>query len=337
MTGTRATRKPTGLPSWPIGLLTGPEKSGKTFQAAKAATSELIGGTYWVGIGEDDPDEYGAFADFDIVQHDGTYRDFLGAVDWAVAQPPMTDGKPNLIVMDSGTRLWDLICDDLQDEANARERRKAARSNRAAKDGDQQITMDLWNTGKQRWNHVLDTLREHEGPVLITARLDTVTVMDDRGQPTTQKETKVKAEKSLPYEVGFIVEFPVMGEAVLTGVRSLRVKAAGATRKPLKDFTVDKLWHDLGLADEVGARTHSPAGGERPNAESIIAAIPRADLAGVRRLWQVANHHGLLTETDDDGAPIQHLIDARVAHLRMLEEMAAEAEASIDHPSEVAS
>ena len=62
-------------------------------------------------------------------------------------------------------------------------------------------------------------------------------------------------------------------------------------------------------------------------------------MATIRRLWQVANHHGLLTETDDDGAPIQHLIDARVAHLRMLEEMEAEqaAEASSDHPSEVAS
>ena len=78
---TLQTRKPTGIPSWPIVLLTGVEKSGKTYAAAAASASEMVGRTLWLGIGEDDPDEYGAIPGtrFEIVVHDGTYRSILAA------------------------------------------------------------------------------------------------------------------------------------------------------------------------------------------------------------------------------------------------------------------
>lgn len=68
------TRKPTGKPSWPLLLAAGGEGTGKSYLAAEASASDLIGKTYWLGYGEQDPDDYGNIpgADFDIVEHDGT-------------------------------------------------------------------------------------------------------------------------------------------------------------------------------------------------------------------------------------------------------------------------
>lgn len=279
---TLTTRKPTGKPSWPILLLAGAEKAGKTYSAAEASASGLIGRTLWVGVGEDDPDEYGALpgARFEIVEHDGTYRGILAALAACAAQPPVK-GKPNLIVLDSATRLWDLLCDQAQHEANERDRAKARKFNRKPAEDDVQVTMDLWNTAKQRWAHVLDTLRAHQGPSIVTARLESVTVLDGKGQPTTDRTWKVKAEKSLPYDVGCIVEMPRRGETFLAGVRSLRFKPdpANPDRTKYDEFTVEKLWRDLGLADGAGVRSHSGIDPEdKPAAEAEQA---RTDLSAL--------------------------------------------------------
>ena len=214
------TRKPTGLAPWPITLVAGAEKAGKSWSAAEASGSDLIGRTLWVGIGEDDPDEYALIpgANFEIVEHAGTYRSILDELTNAVAEPQ--GDKPTLIVVDSMTRLWDLIVGDVQEIANRRAREKARKYNKPVSDDDVQISMDLWNTAKQRWEHVIDTLRFHTGPVVLTARLKQVTVMGADGKPTTEKTWKIEAEKSLPYDVGAIVELPARGEAYLSGVAS---------------------------------------------------------------------------------------------------------------------
>lgn len=217
MTTELRTRRPSGKPSWPIVLIAGAEKAGKSWACAAASASDLVGRTLWLGLGEDDPDEYANVpgADFEIVEHDGTYRGFLRALEAAVAAPRVDD-LPNLIVWDSATRGWNLLCDMAQDEANARAKRKGKNTDEA------DISMDLWNIAKQRWAHIMDTLRDHDGPVLITARLDEVTVMSG-GKPTTDKVLKVQAEKSLPYDVGAVVEMPERGKVFLKGVRSARL------------------------------------------------------------------------------------------------------------------
>lgn len=297
------TRRPTGQPSWPILLLAGAEKAGKSWSCAAASGSDLIGRTLWVGIGEDDPDEYGVIpgADFEIVQHDGTYRGILNTLSACVAQPPV-DGKPVLIVVDSMTRLWDLLTDDIQATANARARRKAEKSGRPVGGDDAQITMDLWNTAKQRWAHVMDTLRQHAGPVLLTARLEQVTVMDGNGQPTADKTLKVKAEKSLPYDVAGIVEMPEPGKTYLRGVRSTRLKAT--SRVDLPNFTVHGLWEQLGLADATpGGRHHSGIAvrdtdtdptpdPDDSSLETALAAVAAAEtVEALRGVWSTHAPH----------------------------------------------
>jgi hypothetical protein len=258
------TRKPTGLPSWPILLIAGAEKAGKTYAAAAASASDLIGRTLWVTIGEDDPDEYGAIpgARFEIVQHDGTYRGILGALDECVSELKGAE-KPGLIILDSGTRLWNLLSDEAQTSANRRAAAKAAKFGRPAPDADTTIGMDLWNLAKQRWDHVMDCLRDHQGPSIVTARLDMTAVVDEKGEPTKEKTWKVQAHKSLPFDVGAIVELPAPGDAVLTGVRSLRVKNAQTGRRPFPKFTVEKLWQEMGLAETTGERSHTSATGQQ--------------------------------------------------------------------------
>lgn len=257
---TLKTRKPTGLPSWPIVLITGPEKSGKSYAAAAASASDLIGRTLWVAIGEDDPDELGAIegARFEIVDHSGTYRSILSALD-ECQRELAGDEKPGLIVLDSATRLWNLLCDEAQVMANIRAKKK----NRVVSEDGADITVDLWNLAAQRWAHVMDILRDHQGPSIVTARQDVVTVIDKDGKPTRDKDRKVQAHKSLPFDVGAIVELPEPGEAVLTGVRSLRVKNAQVARRPFPKFSVDALWREMGLDGEAADRKHTAATGEQ--------------------------------------------------------------------------
>lgn len=320
------TRKPTGKPSWPILLLAGAEKTGKSYSAALATSSPLVGRSYWVTIGEDQPDEYGQLGDFDIVEHDGTYRGILNAVTVAGLEPAPETGVP-LLVIDSMTRLWDLITGHAQDVANQR----AAKRNRASKDSDAQITMDLWNAAKDQWNHVMDAVRAFPGPVILTARLDVVAVMNDAGQPTPQKTTKVQAHKSLPFDVGAVIEMPARGDTWITGVRSVRLKLAERTKAPA-EFSVDWFWHQLGLHDtETSSREHNaptvktPAA--RPTETAPVAAeaeFPAGQYAdSIEQETDLSKLHGLWTElleqdaldTDHDGATLRERILSRKTYL----------------------
>ncbi|PZE23887.1 hypothetical protein [Curtobacterium sp. MCBD17_028] len=284
------TRKPTGLPSWPIGLLAGKEKTGKSWACAQASASRLVARTLWIGIGENDPDEYGVVpgADFEIVLHDGSYRGILGAVRDAVAEP--RGDRPNLIVVDSGTRLWNLITDNAQVAANRRAKGRKNANN------DYTISMDLWNVAAQQWKDVMDVLRSHDGPVLVTARLDEVAVMDG-GQPTTERTWKVQGHKSLPFDVDWVVEMRERGKYLLTGVRSAHMPLEGP--QDVKGWTVDAMWSRLGIEQgaAMGARTHSDTVRESEDGEQSAAA-PRAQRPqGSGRNWiaeadQVATQEG---------------------------------------------
>lgn len=316
------TRQPSGRPAWPIMLIAGTEKSGKSYASAEASASDLVDRTFWIGVGEDDPDELGALdgARFEIVEHDSTYRSVLAAIE-AIHAEPVTD-KPHLIVLDSGTRVWDMLSDEIQITAN----RRAARKGREVPEDGVRPTMDLWNSAKQRWNHVLDALREHDGPVIITARLDETTVVDGE-KPTKDKDWKVKAEKNLPYDVGVIVQLRGFGNAFLTGVRSLRIKRNPSELTKLPDFTVDGIWRGLGLADATpSARSHSPASGAASVAADDDANKRRAallerlgdvcdekryDRADIAEQWQELKGHPLKDTNDLDG------IEALIADIEM--------------------
>ena len=274
MTRQRETRRPTGKPPWPIVLLAGVEGSGKSYKAAEATGSDLVGRSFWIGVGEDDPDEYANVpgADFEIVTHDGTYRDALAAIEWASAQKRV-DGKPSLLIVDSFGRAWDLLANMAQAEANKRRRDPS---------GEAKIASDLWNLAGARWDRMLDVLRRHDGPVIITARLERQTVFTEDGNPTKDKHNKIKAQKNLGYDANVVVELrdphgPDAG-AYVVKARSLTY-SADPSRK-IAPFTVDGLLRALGLAEK-------DATGERNHADLVIAEgedtadAARADLLGL--------------------------------------------------------
>lgn len=277
MTAERTTRRPTGLPGWPILLLAGAEGAGKSWALAEASGSELVGRTLWVPIGEVTDDEYGAIpgADFEFVNHDGTFRDIRDACWWA-AEQPRVDGKPTLLVVDSGTCLWEQLSGIAQQEAYHRAREKASRGRGAmpASAEDVRITPDLWNTAADRWGHILDALRHHDGPSIITARLEEVTEFVN-GEPTKNKVRSIKAQRSTPYDVTHIVEMPERGKAYLTKAKTTRMDFP--ERLILPGFTVDKLWRRLGIYESVGERHFARA--VVPQAAPLQQADPQQQAA----------------------------------------------------------
>jgi hypothetical protein len=236
------TRQPTGRPPWPLILLAGAEKTGKSWSWAEFSGSPLIDRTFVVEVGEGAADMYGAMpgARFEIVEHDGSYRAIKAALEAASTQP--TSGLPHCIVLDSATELWDLLTDEQQVIARARALRKGK------SEDDATITMDQWNVAKKRWRDAIDVLRGHNGPVIVTARFEQVAVMGPTGQPTTDKTWKIRAEKNLPFEVDAVVQMPRPRTYYLTGVRSMKLQLPPGEHLEYPTFTVERLLTDLGLA-----------------------------------------------------------------------------------------
>lgn len=270
-------RKLTGKPTWPITLLAGTEKVGKTWSAVEASISDLIGHTLWFPVGEDIPEEYRKLPGFDndrfdVVEYDGTYRGLRAAL---VDANSFRDrnGKPTLWVLDSASRLWDMLSAMAQIEANQRWARKHGNK---LPDEDVRPTVDIWNTATDRWGYVLDEFRAHQGPSILTARMELTTVMNSNGDPTKEKIQKIQAQKRLPFDVGAIVEMPVLGETYLSGVRSVKL-AQLDPRVKLPKFSMDELWRRLGLADEpVGQRTYSAIDPE--DKPALAAEVARQEL-----------------------------------------------------------
>lgn len=269
------TRRPTGKPPWPMLLIAGVEKAGKSYSGALLSASDLVDRTFWIEIGEGAADQYGAIpgARYEIVEHNGSYTAIADAVHAATRQP--RNGRPHAIVIDSITELWDLLSDEAQATANRRARAKAAERKQPTPTGDAQITMDLWNAAKKRWRRVIDDLRVYDGPVVLLARLELVAVMDAKGKPDASgaREWKVRAEKNLPFEADAIVKMTAPQTAALTGVRSTVLSTPPGEELSLPQFTIDGLLRMLGLDAEGATSQRSYTA---PQVEDVDALAPDA-------------------------------------------------------------
>ena len=297
------TRKPSGQPSWPLIFLAGMEGTGKTWAAAEATGMEAVGRAFFLEIGESMADEYINVpgANYEVIEHNGTFNDILGAVQWAASQP-VEDGAFNLLVVDSLTELWTLLTDEAQEIANRRRKPQPGQ--------DSQITMDLWNRAKARLEAFWEALRTFHGPVLATARLELVTVVGSDGKPTGLKEWKVRCQKDAPFRAQVIVQARKPQEWTLTKIASTRLKLAPGGEMPLPEFSVAKLLGEMGI--DAGAKastfiTLDPSGERAANQQQKSAAAaampenPSGELArlvalgdrdGLATLWRIASAHG---------------------------------------------
>lgn len=263
-----ATFRPNGLPSWPMLLIAGRGKTGKSYAAYEASGSDLIGRTFVIVFGERIEHEYGKIpgARFEFVDLDAyggqNYKGLMGAISAAIGEPS-EDGKPNHIVVDSAGRVWNWLCDEADRVARVRyaDKKKLSKIPTASTVADEiTISSDLWNSATSLWMDFLDLLKTHTGPVTLTSLIEEVTDFKD-GKPSKDRIWRISGQKRFSADVDVVVELPVYREAYVTGMRSMKwemVETGNHTRENrFHDFTVDKLWRTMGMDGAVTAAQHA--------------------------------------------------------------------------------
>lgn len=299
-------RPPTGAAGWPNLLIEGKEGTGKTYNTLRLSADPRVGYCFVIEVQEKRADEYAALGDFLIVDHDHTARGVVEAITDVLAQPP-EGGRPNVLIIDSLTGLWDLV---------KREAERIARSSRSArerleKDPDAEIEIghQAWNKAKDRfWWSWLNDLRSWPGVFLATARADEVAKFVDGRPIANQTDYRVDVEKGTPFMLDGTVRMRGPGVApVVTTAKSLRFTVPPDGLELLDDEPLASLVFDLyGAGTEVRlsvsqAKRCLVARAKAlgwPDEESIRKAAASA--------WEVASKR--LTEFD--AAAMASLLDA---------------------------
>ena len=321
-------RPPTGRVPWPLVLLEGEEKSGKSWSAALLSTSPRVGVTYWLDLGEGAADEYGAIpgARYQVLEHDGTYAQVLDqvlAVKDEAARAAAAGEPPVVLVIDSITALWEL----LKDWASERARTRKANRDKLARDPNAEITvsMDLWNDSGARYRRVMTQLLTFPGIVVVTARGKEVAALDDAGKPVEgSKEWKVEGHKTLPYDATAWMRMTRAQPPLLIGARSVHCGTVPGRDKPrpMPDFSLDWLVFDALRCDPRAAAVRDLrqlSGGEpdapAPDAQDTAspatlrflgrATAPGASHADLRALYDEVRGSNLLDVAvlNDAGEP----------------------------------
>jgi len=225
-------------------LVEGPSKSGRTWTALTLSTSPRVGRTFVFEFADagGSGDEYAALGRYELVVLDGGWDDFIAKLQ-AAADMPTENGRPNVIVIDSVTALWD----DLKwwAESRARRSRRGQAALAADPDAAVEVSTNYWNDAKSRWGLMLHILNQFEGIAVVIARADEVTAFEN-GQPVEGKTVyRVDAEKSLTANVTAVVRVTPNHDRLLMAARSslLVVPPSGLTLPP--EGTLDFLVFDL--------------------------------------------------------------------------------------------
>ncbi|KQP81557.1 hypothetical protein [Aeromicrobium sp. Leaf291] len=222
-------RKPTGQVPYPLLLVEGPEKAGKSLLPVVLSTSERVGMTYWIDLGEGAADEYAALpgAQYEVIEHDGSYRDILEqitAVYNEAARAAAAGEAPVVIVIDSMSAEWTMLVNWTNDRA--RRSKNGVRKLQADPDAEIDPTSNLWNDANKRHARIMDLLMSFPGIAIVTARGKEVAVIGPGGAPIEgRKEWKVEGQKNLAYDATAWIRLSRDPRgAELVGVRSLRMQ-----------------------------------------------------------------------------------------------------------------
>jgi hypothetical protein len=244
------TRPPTGRVPWPLILLEGGEKAGKSWAAAELSASDKVGQTYWIDLAEGSADEYGAIPGtrYLVVEHDGTFNQLLRCVDLVRDEARRTteaDEPPVVLVIDSMTAEWDLLKDW------ALERARGSKKNREllAKDPDAEIdvSMNYWNDATSRHRQLMTKLMTFPGIVVMTARGKETVAVDAGGRPVNgRKSYSVEGQKNLGYDASVWVRLSREHPPIVVGARSVHTGIRPGVDKPepMPTFTLEALIFD---------------------------------------------------------------------------------------------
>lgn len=283
------TRTPTGRVAYPMLLVEGPEKAGKSYAAFSLAASKKVGRTFVFDWGEGSADEYATLGPYEIVDHDGTHADFIAQLRLAT-QEPSEDG-PNVIVIDSVSVYWDA----LKDWTTHRARRSKANRKLLAEDPDAEINVpsNYWNDANDRWGQMIHLLRTWPGVAVLIARGKEVSKMANGAPVAGQTEWKVEAQKALPNVATAIVRVDAPRRARLVGARSVHVEVTGRgidlpAENPLEHAIFDVLGAGAGFGvspavePSMGGRTVANAKNELV---ALLAPLGDDARATAARLW----------------------------------------------------
>lgn len=258
---TLTTRKPTGAVPWPLILIEGSEKSGKSYAAALLSASPQVGRTVWLDLNEGAADEYGAIKGvrYEVIEHDGTWSSITGQVAAAKeeAEKAVANGeKPLVLVIDSMTAEWDLLKAWAESRARGTDfNKKKLRENPNA---EIDVSMNFWNDANSRHRKLMLLLMTFPGIVVMTARGKDVAALDAKGRPIPNtKEYKVEGNKSLAFDASCWIRMFRDKPAVMVGARSVNVGVRPGKDEPLRldpDWSLEGVIFNLLKCDP--ANTH---------------------------------------------------------------------------------
>lgn len=284
------TREPTGIVPWPLILVEGGEKAGKSWMIAELSASPKVGTTYWIDLGEGSADEYGAIPGtrYKVVVHDGTWKQILGrvaAVRDEAARAAAAGEPPVVIALDSGTAEWDLHKDHAAEKAKERLRKKGRA---VAEDAEVQISMDLWNEATARHKKLMTLLMTFPGIAIVTARGKEVAALDGNGRPIEgSKEYKVEGQKNLAYDCTVWLRVSRDSAPVVVGARSVHagVRPGVDRPRPAPGLTLEKVVFDILRCNPVEAHVRDLV---QPNADDTEQGINQTQLAELMALLATA-------------------------------------------------
>jgi hypothetical protein len=272
------TRKPTGVPPWPLLLIEGPEKSGKSWAAAEFTASDKIGQAYWVDLGEAAADEYAAIpgADYLVVNHDGTWADIIEQVTEIHAAAAKSD-KPVVLIIDSMTAEWEMLKDWAS--KRARESRFAQKQLRDDPNAEVKPSMNLWNDAGDRHRALMRLLMSFPGIVVMTARGKETAALDSDGKPIPKgRDYRVEGHKSLPFDASVWVRLSRDEPPTVIGCRSVHSGIRPGVDKPQRfvDFSIENLIFDVLKIDPKQAKARDVT--ELVSDEKALADAARGEL-----------------------------------------------------------
>ncbi|CAM5313758.1 AAA family ATPase [Streptomyces abikoensis] len=292
------TRKPTCVVPYPLVLMEGEEKGGKSFEVARFTGSPHLGQVYWLELGEDSADHYGAVpgANYVIIDHNGSYQDILGQLEAVHAESKRAAAageKPVVLVIDSISQLWRTLVTWTQERA----RRSNAGQKTLRYDPDAEIKpgMNLWNDASDRWHRVMYLLRTMPGIVIVVARGKEVQAIDGAGNPIPNTKTwRVEGHKSLAFDATVWVRL-LRGDdtAYVVGARSLKFKVPREGKPlPVRNFSLEKLiFETMGCQQHAEPQPTPQLIGDlaQPWLKKVEKTAKEAGIDGLQKLWKIVS------------------------------------------------